>query len=94
MVYTCVDRDSLEQALAIIRSEISLQLYTTANLQTKYAPIKKMIIGGFDRTDSSSFRIYSNYHHHHHHHHHHHQSLHVLEIVPYLHGLPGSHVDL
>ena len=83
MVYTWVDRDSLEQALAIIRS---------ANLQTKYAPIKKMIIGGFDRTDSSSFRIYSNYHHHHHNHHH--QSLLVLEIVPYFHGLPGSHVDL
>ena len=55
--------------------------------------LKKMIIGDFDRTYSSSLRIYSSYHHHHHHHHHH-QSLLVLEIVPYLHGLPRSHVDL
>ena len=69
-----------------------------------------MIIGDFDRTYSSSLRIYSNYHRRRgrrgrrrrrrrlrrRHHHHHHQSLHVLEIVPYLHGhgLPGSHVDL
>ena len=51
-----------------------------------------MIVGGFDRTDSSSLRIYSNYRRRRRRRRR--QSLHVLEILLYLHGLPGSHVDL